>query len=194
MASVSLNSPVFDFSKITSEISQSVSNIKGKTSALKLQLPLEENAPQNNYNNFGLGSFAVSYLEPGASFAVHKFVSENQEGENLRKQAGQERDVRNGEDVKAATSGDETEGTSGVSFLDELYNRITSVSSQQADKAYRQDYSFVAPVSVFGGENANSSRPDKAAQAYDYVFNINAPRKVLIDFMHGYNRNFDFSI
>lgn len=33
-----------------------------------------------------------------------------------------------------------------------------------------------------------------AAGAYDFVYNINAKPEVLIDFMHEFNRNFDYTI
>lgn len=108
-----VNKSVFDFSKITKEISQSVNNIKGKSSALRLKVPNSEISASSNYDNF-----SKPYLATNTSYSINQFVS----------------------------------------------------------------------------DNPSSERPEKVAESYDYVANVNAKKNVLIDFVHEFNRNYDFSI
>ena len=60
--------------------------------------------------------------------------------------------------------------------------------------------SYLSPRTVYDIQvfiSGNSQLPGKfgyAAAAYDYIFNINNRPQVLIDYMHEYNRSFDFRV
>lgn len=186
---LSVNNSVFDFSKITSEISQSVNNIKGKSVALRLEIPNQEVSTSANYIN----SYAVSYLEPSVSYSIHKFVSENPNSEQLKKQQ-QENNVSKDEENKSGKIAEEMESSSAISFQEELAQNVSKLDFAKISEIYRNNGNYSTANTIFGQTNTQVFQPEKIAQTYDYIANVNAKKHVLIDFMHEFNRNYDFSI
>lgn len=186
---LSVNNSVFDFSKITSEISQSVNNIKGKTASLRLEIPNSEVSTSANY----VSNFAVPYLEPSVSYSIHKFVSENPNSEQLKKQS-QEKNIYKDEEGNLDKINEEIENSFGISFQEELAQSVSKLDFGKIAEIYRNNGNYSTANTIFGQTDAQVSQPEKVAQTYDYVANINAKNRVLIDFMHEFNRNHDLSI
>lgn len=137
-------------------------------------------------------SFGQAYLEPKASFTVQEYVSDNplQESaaEKYRKSLYNKPDKeKNLESVE----------TSGLDFS-EILNRLGTESKVEAYDKVAQSY--IKPQEN-AGLNANImnmtkefsySTLDYAVNTYNYVQDINRQPHILIDFMHEYNRNYNF--
>ena len=168
MISAAVNSLSPDFSGLTAEISKSVSHIRAKAAALHLNSP--ETAGTENVNGFQLNGCAVSYLEPQSLFAVQKNVF-NEEGKNAP-EIGQ--------------------AETPVSFWEELASVADYSSFRQGLFAYGTAAAETGNLFIMPGQEAVSGA--YAANAYDYVAGINSRPQVLIDFMHEFNRSFDYTI
>ena len=186
MISAAVNSLSPDFSGLTAEISKSVSHIRAKAAALHLNSP--ETAGTENVNGFQLNGCAVSYLEPQSLFAVQKFVSEAGEGERLNRQPRQ-KNVFNEEGKNAPEIG---QAETPVSFWEELASVADYSSFRQSLFAYGTAAAETGNLFIMPGQEAVSGA--YAANAYDYVAGINSRPQVLIDFMHEFNRSFDYTI
>ena len=177
-----------DFSNLTAEISKSVSQIKEKTATLNLEtsFPTAENQ-SNVFSN--LNSYAVSYLEPQALYTVQKLASDIAQGEKLNRNQ-QEKNVLNEEQKEPQ----QTEKTENQTSFWEMLNAFEDSSLRL--------YGFSAyGMNVENKSNLLATMPfvqsinaSYAANAYDTVANINTPPQVLIDFMHEFNRSFDYTI
>ena len=186
MISAAVNSLSPDFSGLTAEISKSVSHIRAKAAAPHLNPP--ETAGTENVNGFQLNGCAVSYLEPQSLFAVQKFVSEAGEGEKLNRQPRQ-KNVFNEEGKNAPEIG---QAETPVSFWEELASVADYSSFRQGLFAYGTAASETGNLFIMPGQETVSGA--YAANAYDYVAGINSRPQVLIDFMHEFNRSFDYTI
>ena len=184
MISAAVNSLSPDFSGLTAEISKSVSHIRAKAAALHLNSP--ETAGTENVNGFQLNGCAVSYLEPQSLFAVQKFVSETGEGERLNRQPRQ-KNVFNEEGKNAPEIG---QAETPVSFWEELASVADYSSFRQGLFAYGTAAAETGNLFIMPGQEAVSG----AYAANDYVAGINSRPQVLIDFMHEFNRSFDYTI
>ncbi len=191
MVSASVNSLNFDFMKITSEISQSVNNIKAKNQNLHLQVPADEKTLQTEKPSYGfsLNSFAVSYLQPALSYSIHKFLSENQPSEQLKQQnknVWQDEDDKNTAKITDVSENDK-------SAFEEVLSE-TMPTPEKVAKLYRSVGVQTNAAYSFGGNFTSGLRASQITGIYDYVLNINSEHKVVLDFFHQFNRNFDFSI
>ncbi len=189
MVSASVNNLNFDFMKITSEISQSVNNIKAKNQNLHLQIPADEKTPSTSASyGFTLNSFAVSYLQPELSYSIHKFLSENQPSEQLKQQnknVWQDEDNKNSAEI---TDISENEKSSFAEVLSE-----TVPTPEKVARLYGLAGKSGAAY-PFGGNFISGLRASQITGIYNYVLNINSEHKVVLDFFHQFNRNFDFNI
>lgn len=192
MVSASVNSLSFDFMKITDEISRSVNNIKAKNQNLHQQMPVEEktSAASASYG-FSLNSFAVSYLQPGLSYSIHKFLSENQQFEQLKQQ---NKNVWQDEENKNAAEVEDVSENDKASFTEMLSETIQKPTPEKVAKLYGLAGTQPEAAYSFGGSFSSGLRASQITGIYDYVLNINSEHKVVLDFFHQFNRNFDFSI
>lgn len=186
MISASLNSLSPDFSGLTAEISKSVSHIRAKAAALRPETT--EIAQPENFKGLPLNGCAVSYLEPQASFAIQKFVSETRAEEKLNRQPSQ-KNVLNDEEKNTP----EIEPTeTAVSFAEELASTVDFSSLRYGLFAYGATAADAGNLFIMPGQETVSGT--YAAGAYDYVAGINSQPQILIDFMHEFNRSFDYTI
>lgn len=186
MFSAATNSLAPDFSNLTTEISKSVNYIRSKATDVHFNTP--DVAQNDAFNNFSLHGYAVSYLEPQALFSIHKFVSETEQGEKLNRQS-QHKSIFN-EDEKNTSDIDKTKKATG--FAEELSTTADFSSLRYGISAYqttipRNDSPFIIP------EHETVSGI-YATGAYTYVADINSKPQVLIDFMHEFNRSYDYII
>lgn len=121
-------------------------------------------------------------------FAVQKFVSEAGEGERLNRQPRQ-KNVFNEEGKNAPEIG---QAETPVSFWEELASVADYSSFRQGLFAYGTAAAETGNLFIMPGQEAVSGA--YAANAYDYVAGINSRPQVLIDFMHEFNRSFDYTI
>ena len=178
---------ITDFSNLTAEISRSVERIKEKTATLNLETNYQT-ASQTQTNNFSPNSYAVSYLEPQALYTVQKLASEIGSGEHLNQE--QKQNILN-EEQRAPAELEQLENQK--SFWEEL--------STLEDNSFRL-YGFSAyGMRVFSENNlfgmlpvSQSVTTFRAADAYNEAANLNTPPQVLIDFIHEFNRKFDYTI
>lgn len=190
MVSASVNSLNFDFMKITSEISRSVNNIKAKNQTQ--QIPSEEKTPSaSTPYGFTLNSFAVSYLQPGLSYSIHKFLSENQQSEQLKQQ---NKNVRQDEENPEASGAENVSENDSVSFKETLSEATSVPAPEKVAELYGNTKKLTENTYSFGGNFAYGLNASQITGIYDYVLNINSEHKVVLDFFHQFNRNFDFSI
>lgn len=177
-----------DFANLTAEISKSVSQIKEKAATLNLETSFPTAENQNNIFN-GINSYAVSYLEPQALYTVQKLASDIAQGEKLNRNR-QEKNVLN-EDQKAPQQTKQAENQ--TSFWEMLNTFEDSSLRLYGFSAYGMNVenknNLLATMPFVQSINASY-----AANAYDTVANLNTPPQVLIDFMHEFNRSFDYTI
>ncbi len=137
-------------------------------------------------------SFGQAYLEPKASFTVQEYVSDNP----LQESAAEKyrKSLYNKPDKEKNL---ESAETSGLDFS-EILNRLGTENKVEAYDKVAQSY--IQPQEN-AGLNANImnmtkefsySTLDYAVNTYNYVQDINRQPHILIDFMHEYNRNYNF--
>ena len=110
--------------------------------------------------------------------------------ETAAKDTGAERYKRNVYTYADKSSSSEPLNT--YTFKDFISTETKSNYYQQATALYQGG---ISPLAL--ENNSYSSRSDirnYAVHSYSYVADINKPSPVLIDFMHEYNRNFNFEI
>ncbi len=192
MATAAINNPALNLRQVTADISRSVENLR-----LREQGPYErglttQTETEAQQNQAVFGGYTVTYLAPQAVYAIQSFVSGNDEVEeqsrgNVFRDAEQTETGR-----KPELSADETDG---ISFQDELFALQNNNDYAGAARAYALNGGTSGNLVVTaGGEGLISGGFGYAAAAYDYVFNINSQPQILIDYMHEYNRSFDFRI
>lgn len=185
MLSAVLNNHIPDFSGLTAEISRSVSHIKEKA-AQSPEANFSTTQAQNNV--FSFNGYAVSYLEPQALYTVQKMASDIT-GEKLNRNR-QEKNVLN-EEQKAPQETEKSENL--TSFWEELSSfednslRLYGFSAYGLKVSTTDKLFGVMPIT-------QSISTSYASEAYNTVANLNTPQQVLIDFMHEFNRSFDYTI
>lgn len=194
MVSVTSNSPMLDFSAITSDIAKSVSNIKAKMSGGQFEVANQAVEQQKtSFEGLSLNNYAVSYLEPNASFSVQKFASETLNAEKSQKH---QKNIFNEDEASVNDNSKQSRNIGGINFLEELSESLSKSDEVRGIEAYQKAAASAPASSEFFNFNHyfQQANIEYAANAYDYVFNINAEPKVLIDYMHNFNRSFDYTI
>lgn len=196
MISATANSLMPDFSGLTADISKSVNTIKAKTQALQNDLtpPVQSQNAESSFKSFSLNNYAVSYLEPQALYSLHRFVAEADDSERLKQQTRRQNIFNNDENTALGSTG-ETNPDDKISFWEELSQNTDSSNLRQVLQAYGvQSSSSDSSAAFLAAATPSKVSGFYAAEAYDYVFNINTEPKVLIDFMHEFNRSYDYKI
>lgn len=190
MGSMSAANLDYNLFKVNSEITQSVKSLKAKSAGSFS--PAAGNSSENAGKAYQPGfiyNFAVSYLEPSASFNIHEILSEKQP--DLQKEREKGRQVMDNADEAAA--GRQSNEVSAASFADLLGVNTIQYSPAEVARLY-QPLMPAENLFTYTGEQVGTENSRKAAAAYDYVFNINKVPDVLIDFMHPANRSFNYTI
>lgn len=196
MISASANSLMPDFSGLTADISRSVSTIKAKAQVLRNDsIPSAQNQSAGSaFKSFSLNNYAVSYLEPQALYSLHRFVAETDDAEKLKQQNRRPNIFKDDENAAPESAG-ETNPDDKISFWEEFSQNLNGTILRQTMEAYGVQSSAVDSSAAFlAAATPSKVSGSYAAGAYDYVFNINTEPKVLIDFMHEFNRSYDYKI
>lgn len=165
MALTGINAMPYDLSALTAQISDSVRNIKAKAAVVPQNVGSSDNsAGTYTAQPFSLNSYAVSYLEPFSLYSVQKIVSE----------AAEEMPEQNRRQLRPDSE----------------------TAEKKAAAVYGQRFSIDVPEVnwLFGGNADSENQVSYAARAYHTAAELNREKEPLIDFMHEYNRNFDYKI
>ena len=193
MALTGINAMPYDLSALSAQISDSVRNIKAKAAVVPQNVGSSDNsAGTYTAQPFSLNSYAVSYLEPFSLYSVQKIVSEAAEEmpEQNRRQLRPDGETA---EKKAAES---AHYIGGFGFAEELAQVASAADYAKAAAIYGQRFSINVPEVnwLFGGNADSENQVSYAARAYHTAAELNREKEPLIDFMHEYNRNFDYKI
>lgn len=181
------------YAKVTAEISQSVRNIR--LNSHDVFAPQNKGSVSNDNQQPSaasyFSSYAVSYLEPSASFNLQKIVSEKPEQE-LARQNQRKQVLDDKTDEQKLNQAPQTVGNN--EFLELLMAEKPTVSNQFAAQNYLQAENQTSFSLSYASDWGLADNLKYVNDTYQYVFNINNEPKVLIDFMHKNNQTFDFRI
>lgn len=185
------------YADLTSQISKSVKSISQKSASTEFQTPAvaetTENSPASTNVNFS--GYAFSYLEPSSLYNLHQIKTDLRQtdvsGEEKRKQNL----VSEGENQPPAADNDNQEHIEQLSFADELQNS-QKLNARFITRLYQQNIlnkTSEIPLFLSGG-NFTQNDIKYANNAYNYTFKLNNIPDMRIEYMHKYNRSFDYRI
>lgn len=198
MSGLSLDRMQNIYTDLTSQISSSVQNIKLKQgqgfSIPSANVPANDSASLPNYS---VGSFAFSYLEPNSLYNLHHVLQEPSEKNGLHNQAQNQQQVADDESTKAKIKDNEdSNALEAPHFIDELKNSNPQIDAASIAKLYRQnDLSSASNIMMSsGGQNFSLNDAKYANDTYNFNFNINKTPEIRLEFMHKFNRSFDYKV
>ncbi len=178
---------------LTSQISASVENIKSK----QTQTPIADTSWQKAEESRAVansGSFpiSISYLEPKVISSIQHFVQESNtdkmhENSSRREQVAEEEN-------SASDKSEKTSAAAASDFADTLDSLFSAQKQEEVSKTSLIYGNKMPQSEVPLGVITEGIRADYVASAYDYVFNIDNQPLIKIEFMHKYNRSFDYTI
>ncbi len=133
-----------------------------------------------------------AYLEPKASFTVQEYVSDNPLQESAAEKYRQSLYNKADKEKNLGTA-----ETSGFNFS-EILNRLGTEDKVEAYDKVTHSYAQPQENTGFNANIMNMNKEfsystlDYAVNTYNYVQDINRQPHILIDFMHEYNRNYNF--
>lgn len=195
MISASLNNSLLNV--FTTDINKSVQNIIAKNNNFDVSKVNIDVASQinNSFNSFSANNYAFSYLEPQALYNVQRFASEDVDGQKLKQQRQKEANISNDNQKENTNNVQEHEDINAISFGSELEQITSTIDFAKASEIYNQNNTKAKVNSSFSLENRNDNNSTQyVANSYNYIFNINKEPAVMLDFMHKYNKSFDFRI
>lgn len=195
MISASLNNSLLGI--LTTDINKSVQNITAKNNSFGIStIDADIKAPvNNNFSSFSVNNYAFSYLEPQALYNVQRFVSEEVDGQKLKQQRQKEANISNDNQNENTKNVQEQENINTISFGSELEQVTSTIDFAKATEIYNQNHAKNSFNNNLSLENRNDNNSTQyAANSYNYIFNINKEPTVMLDFMHKYNKSFDFRI
>lgn len=186
----------YDLSGLSAQIADSVRLIKSKAvtvpefSASNSQGSATTSNPMQA---FSLHNFTVSYLEPGSLYSIQRIVSESPQ--ELTEQESRNQ-LRPDTEKETENTGINPQEIEGLGFNSELEKIFSAADYANATAVYQQGYSVDVPevTLLFGGTSATEEPAHYAAQAYSTAANLNQRSVPLIELMHEFNRNFDYTI
>ena len=170
--------------KLLTDIYSSVNDINSKRAGFQSDTPTSSGTWSQPSVSAEAFSGYSSALNGQSLFSVQSYGSE------AAKDTGAERYKRNV--YTYADSAPNSEPLNTYTFKDFISTDTKSSYYRQAAALYQGG---ISPLAL--ENNSYSSRSDirsYAVHSYNYVADINKPSPVLIDFMHEYNRNFNFEI
>lgn len=182
------------YADLTSQISKSVKNISRK-SAPDFAAPAPKNpAETSSAASVSFSGYAFSYLEPSSLYNLHRISADLKNEETLKEQNRHKNQVADDERQTQTESNAGSEQVGGISFAEEL-QYVSKPDAQFVTKLYRQNFLnkvSEAPLFLSGSFAANDA--GYADKAYNYTFNLNNVPDARIEYMHKYNRSFDYRI
>lgn len=185
------------YADLTSQITKSVKNI-GLKSEQGFTLPQEQSpaaTPSSFAENASFTGYAFSYLEPTSLYNIHQIKTKLQSEEQVKEHAKNQNPVLENEDQANQADNDNLEQIKAVSFMDELQNNL-SLDAKSITKLYQQNsrtQASVAPL-YLSGNNFAMHDTKYATDAYNFTFNINNMPDMRIEYMHKFNRSYDYRI
>lgn len=190
MATAAINNPAFSLRQVTADIAESVARLKAQRSAETQADAADVQGQTAAKTQLILDGYTVSYLTPQSAYAVQSFVSEDAE---ISKRQGNV--YKDAEDALTREQPSTLNEDNSISFREELLSLQANADYAGAARAYAFGAGFsenqVLSVSGAGYTEGGFSY---AAAAYEYVFSLNRQPDILIDYMHEYNRDFDFKV
>lgn len=182
------------YADLTSQISKSVKSISRKSAPDFIASTQKNPAETFSSASVNFSGYAFSYLEPSSLYNLHRISTDLKNEEPLKEQPPRKNQVadngRQEENERNASS----DQVGGIFFVEEL-QYVSKPDAQFVTKLYRQNYLnkvSEAPLFLSGSFAANDA--GYANKAYNYTFNLNNAPDVRIEYMHKYNRNFDYRI
>lgn len=198
MSGLSLDRMQNIYTDLTSQISSSVKNIKlkqGQEFSLPVSnLPANDSATSSNYS---IGGFSFSYLEPGSLYNLHRVLQEPTEKDGLRHNSKNQQQVADDDSQKASVQDNkENNAVEASIFVEELKSTAQQMDAALVARLYRQnDLSQASSVMMTSGsQKFNLNDIKYANDAYNFNFNINKAPDIRLEFMHKFNRSFDYKI
>lgn len=182
------------YADLTSQISRSVKNISRK-SAADIAVSAQQN--QGAFPSVGQTSFsgyAFSYLEPSSLYNLHRISADMAGEDKFKKDNRRQGQVAEKERQKQTENENRAEQISGTAFTEELQN-VSKPDARFVTKLYRQNFLnkvSEAPLLLSGSFAANTA--SYAGKAYDYTVKLNNAPDTRIEYMHKYNRRFDYRV
>lgn len=170
--------------KLLTDIYSSVNSINSRKGEYQPETSPASNAWQPSTTAEAFSGYA-SALNGESLFSVQSYGSET-----TSKDTGAERYKRNV--YTSSHTSSQPEPLNTYTFKDFINTENKVNFYKQATTLYQGG---ISPLGI--ENNSYSSRSDirhYAVHSYSYVADINKPSPVLIDFMHEYNRNFNFEI
>ena len=194
MTAISANKLDAYIQNLTSRISTSVENIKsgraGRFTAGNVSDRQGNNSCFNVEDN--VFSFGVSYLEPNMLSAVQRFVQETEAGKMRENQT--RREQVESEENQAAQKSENLSETDMPDFAEALDSVFTDNRTQAVREELKTDNLAAEKAVRTYSLTVEGISAGYVSSAYDYIFNINNRPQIKIEFMHKYNRSFDYMI
>ncbi len=182
------------YADLTSQISKSVKNISRKSASDFVASAQQNQNAEPSVQQTGFSGYVFSYLEPSSLYNLHRISADLKNDDKLREQNRQKNQAADNERQAEAERNGNHEQVDGISFASELQN-FSKPDAQFVTKLYRQNFLnkiSEAPLFLSGSFTANDA--GYANKAYNYTFNLNNAPDMRIEYMHKYNRNFDYRI
>lgn len=183
------------YSELTSSISASVKTIRFKQVESFTPVSTQASEPKPIFNSFSLGNYAVSYLEPQALYNLHRAQEKDGE-ENVKNRQSSQRQVGEDSEQKINIAGNDNGETVGISnFFEELQNRLTVPDAKAVTSIYTQNGGTVPVFENIGSGGFAMGETKYANDIYSFNYRLNnVETDVRIEFMHKYNRNYDYRV
>lgn len=194
MTAISANKLDAYIQNLTSRISTSVENIKsGRAGRFTAGNVPDSQGSDSRFNVAGnVFSFGVSYLEPNMLSAVQRFVQEADAGKMRENRT--HREQVEGEENLVAQKAENLPETDMPDFAEALDSVFADKQTQEVREGFKTDSSAAEKTVRTYSSAVEGISAGYVSSAYDYVFNINNRPQIKIEFMHKYNRNFDYTI
>lgn len=183
------------YADLTSQISKSVKNISQK-SAFSHSVAVPENPKEQPLTaSVNFSGYAFSYLEPSSLYNLHRINADLTNEEKLKGQNRRQNQVAENGRQEQPAENDNLEQIATGSFMEELQNSFKP-AARFVTKIYQQNsLNKVSEMPLFlSGANFTANDVKYANNAYNFTFNLNNMPDMRIEYMHKYNRSFDYRI
>lgn len=182
------------YSDLSTSISSSVRNIRFKQAENFQPQTVQSSETNNIFSSFSLNNYAVSYLEPQALYNLHRAQEDENAGrlnDRRRQQQVSDEAGQNGTDAV----NDNVQNAPAVSFMEELQNSQSFPDAKVVAAVYNQSGGKAAVFENIGSGGFAMGEVKYANDAYGFSYRLtNIENDVRIEFMHKYNRSFDYRV
>lgn len=194
MTAISANKLDTYIQSLTSQISASVDKIKSERAGDFSAERISKQTDNTCRSAIGENAFAfgVSYLEPKMLSAVQHFVQEAGAGK-MREDSARREQVEDGNAPKTKETENLSE-TERPDFAETLDSVFASDKTEQVRENFQMHGLSTEKTALSFFSAMEGIGADYVSSVYDYVFNLNNRPQIKIEFMHKYNRSFDYTI